>query len=75
MIYDIIRKTFDFEHAYKDEKKEIIWVSKNMVSTYILCISIIRQLYKHVLYITTTEIVNKNDVYKIIKKKSAHIST
>ena len=23
----------------------------------------------------TTEIVNKNDVYKIIKKKSAHIST
>ena len=24
MIYDIIRKTFDFEHAYKDEKKEII---------------------------------------------------
>ena len=35
---------------------------------------IIRQLYKHILYITT-EIVNKNDVYKIIKKKSAHIST
>ena len=35
MIYDIIRKTFDFEHAYKDEKKEIIWVSQNMV-TYIL---------------------------------------
>ena len=32
---------------------------------------IIRQLYKHILYITT-EIVNKNDVYKIIKKKSAH---
>ena len=35
---------------------------------------IIRQLYKHILYITT-EIVNKNDVYKIIKKKLAHIST
>ena len=33
---------------------------------------IIRQLYKHIFYITTTEIVNKNDVYKIIKKKSAH---
>ena len=32
---------------------------------------IIRQLYKHNLY-KTTEIVNKNDVYKIIKKKSAH---